>query len=123
MASEIKEDLSNFILPIWLFISPWALQFAPSASGDAAFSVAAWNAWISAVVVGVIAVMGLYRLQQWEEWVSALVGFWIAVSPWAFGFSKLIVASWNAVFVGALVLCLAAWDLYEIHTRPPESAT
>ena len=113
----------NFILSVWLFISPWALQFAPSAGGEAALSVAAWNAWISAVVVGVIAVMGLYRLQQWEEWVSALVGFWIAVSPWAVGFSKLIVASWNAVFVGVLVLCLAAWDLYEIHTRPPESAT
>jgi hypothetical protein len=71
MASDIEEDWSNFILAVWLFISPWALQYAPSAGGAVVFRVAAWNAWISAVAVGVMAVMAVSRLQQWEEWVSA----------------------------------------------------
>lgn len=122
MASQYKtanrwEDWTNLILAAWLFVSPWALQFAPGATAGgttAGLSAAAWNAWISGVVIAVIAAMALFQLQQWEEWSNAVVGLWVAVSPWVLGFSGLTTATWNAVIAGILVLCLAGWDLYEI---------
>lgn len=109
------EDWGNLLLAVWLFVSPWV--FTPGAGTDASVTAAAWNAWISGVVIAAIAAVALFQLLQWEEWTNAVVGIWVVVSPWALGFSGLTAATWNAVIVGVLVLCLAGWDLYEISAR------
>lgn len=108
------EDWGNLLLGAWLFISPWALQFAAGTGTDAAITTAAWNAWISGAVIAAIAVAALFQLQQWEEWTNVVVGLWVAVSPWVLGFTGLTAATSNAVIVGILAVCLAGWDLYDI---------
>ena len=105
--SNTWEDWTNLVLGLWLIASPWLLQF----SGAPA---AAWNAWISGAIIGVLAAAALYQVQQWEEWVNALAGLWLVVSPWALGFSADQVTTWNAVIVGVLVLCVAGWELYTL---------
>lgn len=111
------EDWSNWLLALWLFVSPWALQFAPGAASDTATNMAAWTAWISAVAVAIMAIAALYKVRQWEEWVNAVVGVWILASPWIMQYSNLKAATWNAVVVGVLIGCLAGLDLYEINSQ------
>jgi hypothetical protein len=80
--ANLWEDWTNLFLGIWLFVSPWVFQL-PNDSG------VAWNAWISGGIIAVIAAAALlYQVQKWEEWTNAIVGIWIASSPWALGFSQ-----------------------------------
>jgi uncharacterized membrane protein AbrB (regulator of aidB expression) len=76
--------------------------------------VVAWNAWIFGGIIAVIAAAALNQVQKWEEWTNAIVGIWIASSPWALGFSHDPVNTGNAVIVGLLVLCVAGWELYAL---------
>ena len=59
------QDWATLILAIWLFISPWVLQFgggvsttpvtaAPGGGPIAAVSNAAWNAWVLGVIVFIL---------------------------------------------------------------------
>jgi hypothetical protein len=44
---------------------------------------------------------------KWQDWASFALGFWLAVSPWAVGYSAHESATANAVFVG-VALALGA---------------
>jgi len=50
------------------------------------------------------------------EWVNIILGGWLLVSPWIFGFSGNAGAAWSAWLVGGLVLILAAWALSDKGT-------
>jgi hypothetical protein len=104
------QDGANLLLAIWLFISPWALQFYPGAA-SASFA-AAWNAWVVGIVIAVFAIAALVKAQPWEEWINLIAGAWLFVSPWVLGFHLgYTMAFWNALIVGALVFVLSIWDL------------
>ncbi|WP_457631354.1 SPW repeat protein [Oceanithermus sp.] len=45
------------------------------------------------------------------EWINVVLGGWLFVSPWIFGFTGNSGAAWSAWLVGGLVLILAAWAL------------
>lgn len=114
------QDRANLVLAVLLFISPWALQFtgAPAAGetgGAVGSSAAAWNAWISALVVAGLAVAALLRFLEWEEWLNGIVGLWIMVSPWVLGFSGMATAMWTAVVLGALIAIASFWKAVEAH--------
>lgn len=123
------EDWTNLILGGWLFFAPWVLTFtagaapagATAAPETAVLNAAAWNAWIFGVIIALIAAAALFQVQKWEEWTNLAIGAWVAISPWALGFSNLATAAWNAVIIGILVFCVAAWDLYTIPGTPTMS--
>jgi len=108
--ANLWQDWTNLLLGFWLFVSPWVFQLPND-------SVVAWNAWISGGIIAVIAAAALYQVQKWEEWTNAIVGIWIACSPWVFGFSHDPVNTSNAVIVGLLVLCVAGWELYALPAQ------
>ena len=108
------QDWVNLVLAVWMFISPWVLQFAPGAT--AASVGAAWNAWILAIVIGVFAIAALIKARPWEEWINLIAGAWVFISPWVLGYyGGNHAAMWNALIVGALVFVLSIWDL---NTQP-----
>jgi hypothetical protein len=114
------QDWANVVLAILLFISPWMFQFAVApatadAGGAVGNSAAAWNAWVSALVVAGLAVAALLRFFEWEEWLNGLVGLWIMVSPWVLGFSATAAAMWSAVVLGALIAIASFWKAIEAH--------
>src|SRR5260221_1831440 len=74
------QDWVNLILAVCLFVSPWVLNYA----GD---TVAARTAWVSSIIVGVLAVAAIFAFTEWEEWANLALGVWIAVSPWIIGFT------------------------------------
>ena len=106
------QDSLNFLLGLWLILSPWALGY--TASG-AAF----WNAIVLGLVLGALAVAALVEFREWEEWIGMALGAWLAISPWVLGFGTTVTgltggafaATWNFVVVGVLSIALAAWSL------------
>jgi len=108
------QDWLNLILGAWLFISPWVLGFANTATANGATtttSLAAGNAWIFGVIVVLLSIAALVRAQPWEEWLNVAAGVWLFISPWVLRYSHTPNALWNALIVGALVFILAVWDL------------
>lgn len=99
------QDWMNFVLGLWLFVSPWVLGFAR-------LEAAAWNCWLVGVVVAAVSVSALIQFARWEEWINAAAGLWLLVSPWllAFAGANEAAALWNHVLVGLAVAVLALWD-------------
>lgn len=95
-------DGLNFVLGLWIVLSPWVLGF----TGEAA---AAWNAWIVGAVVAVAAAGALIQFHRWEEWLNAALGLWLIASPWVLGVAAIEALVWNQVIAGLIVGGLAVW--------------
>lgn len=127
--SNRRQDYANLILAIWLFISPWVLQFAgggavtaPGANAGggpmAGTGNAAWNAWVLGVIVFLVALSALGRMEFWQEWINVLLGIWIFVAPWVLRFLQLTNASWDHWVVGALIFLISIWNLMQMRNAP-----
>jgi hypothetical protein len=51
------------------------------------------------------------RMNKFFSWAELVLGVWIVVSPWVFGFSGTL-ALWSNVFVGAAFVVLAFWRIF-----------
>ncbi len=105
------QDSANLILAIWLFISPWVLQFAGGAGGSS--PVAAWNAWVLGVIVFLVALTAMgRRFARGQEWYNLVLGIWIFIAPWVLGFAaRTANAAWDHWIVGALIFLVSASGL------------
>ncbi|HEY1268538.1 MAG TPA: SPW repeat protein [Candidatus Binatia bacterium] len=96
----------NFILGIWLIISPFVLLYR-------GLSQALWDN----VIVGIIiAILAIWRALAEEtegmtviSWVLALLGLWTLISPFVLGYAQARNAMVNNVIVGIVVGILAIW--------------
>jgi hypothetical protein len=128
--SQRWQDWINLILAVWLFLSPWIINFGGSAyagiteTGAGGYgaatnvAAAAWNAWIFGVIVFLIALSAIGRMQFWQEWINLLIGIWLFIAPWVLGFVALPGASWDHWIVGVLVFIFAAWNLGAVRRIP-----
>lgn len=66
------------------------------------------------VVVGLAA---LYAYQIREEWTDALLGLWLAASPWLLGFSGNMSFTASDVLAGAVVALLGGWMTFSQPAR------
>jgi hypothetical protein len=98
------QDPVNGLVGVWLILSPWALGFQSD-----------MTALANAVIVGILllatALGAIFVPRAWEEWTETALGVWLAISPWALGFSALQNATISAVVSGVLVAVLALWVL------------
>jgi len=46
---------------------------------------------------------------MWQLWLSGIIGIWLIVSPWVYGFANNTGALWNSIIFGVIVLILAIW--------------
>ncbi len=99
---------------IWLFVSPWVYGAASMAS--------AWNSWIFGVIIAILAAIRLGRPMGTAgiSWVHSLIGIWVFVSPWVYGYASDMGRFINSLCVGA-VLFVAAISIASStpHTRHP----
>src|SRR5262245_34357852 len=114
-ASRQWQDSANFVLGLWLIISPWVLGYATS-------FYPASNAWIVGLIIPVSAASTLIAFHQWEEWINVALAVWLIISPWVLGFSTMATAVSNQVVVGIVVGVLAIWSL-RIEHEPRRLAT
>ena len=119
--SKYLQDWVNLVLAVLLIISPWVLTYSTD-------TTAAANAWVSGVVIGLLAIAALTALAEWEEWLEMLVGAWVVISPWTLAFASDGIAAWSHVVLGLLVIIFAGSELYQMKhlrggPRPTPSST
>ena len=86
---------------IWLFISPWIYGMYGAAN--------AWNSWI---IGAVIVTLSSFRLgypmnTQWISWINVLLGIWMFISPWVYGYTVSQGRFTNSLCVGVIVFFAA----------------
>ncbi|WP_238361347.1 SPW repeat protein [Burkholderia thailandensis] len=104
----------NFVLGIWVVMSPWLIAHVMTSRTTAAGVVdtAMWDHYVVGLaVVAVTAIALFYMYAIWEEWLIIALGVWLLISPPIFGFEAATVLMWNAMIIGALVVLLAGWAL------------
>lgn len=113
MKKQHWQDTVNALLGVWIFISPWLLQYVmgSAAAANGAGGAATWNLYIVGIAIAVFAIAALFVFNPWEEWVNVALGAWLLVSPWLLGFSTSTALMWNAVIAGGLVVVFAGWVL------------
>lgn len=104
------EDWANWILALWLLISPWAVGFSFDGS-------ATHNAVIVGALLVALEVVTLSAFRTWEEWANVLVGAWLVVSPFVLAITG-TGARLNFILVGGAVVALALYELWDLK-RPP----
>ena len=83
---------------LWLFLSPWIY----GASGNAS----AWNTWIVGALIFILAGFRRSHLSATgPSWLNSILGIWIFVSPWVYGYTGQTGRLINSLFLGFVVLC------------------
>jgi hypothetical protein len=106
-------DVANLILGAILFLSPWIFGFGSGRASD--------NAYISGLVIVVLAIAALSAFAVWEEWLNLIVGLWTLVSPWVLGFQG-TAAMRVHVAIGIAVAILAGIEIW-LSQNPPRLTT
>jgi hypothetical protein len=109
------QDWLNLVLAAALLISPWIVGFA-------AVTYPAWNAWIVAVLLVIVAGAALSAFAEWEEWAGLILGLWLIVAPWVLGFAGDAGAMWTHVVLGVLTAAVSAWALWDYRHSPHATA-
>lgn len=107
------QDGVMIVLGVWLFFSPFILQYSSF------IGLAAWNSYILGVAVTAVAIIALATPHLWEEWVNFILAIWIVVSPWVLAFSTNNIATVNHVILGILIGVDALWAINKRSMQAP----
>lgn len=112
MEAKQLADWASVILAAALFVSPWVLK-------DTIERDVAWNAWISAVIIGGVSVAALLEFAHWKEWewLNLPLGGWVALAPGVLGVATSL-ALWTQMILGVLIVAAAVWAIIEARPRP-----
>ncbi|HET9850144.1 MAG TPA: SPW repeat protein [Candidatus Saccharimonadales bacterium] len=89
----------NFLLGIWLIISPWILSYNTGG--------AKWNQFAFGIVILVLSGLRyIFPRALGASWLVALAGIWMIIAPFIIGYNS-TAAYWNEVIVGIVVTILA----------------
>lgn len=102
------QNWTNIVLGVWCFITPWIVTNKMSHEGAKMMS---WNAWIVGAAIVVVAWAALLELKPWEEWMNLVLGIWLIVTPWIFGFVQDRTSLWNSVLTGFAVAVISGLAL------------
>lgn len=104
------EDWFGMLLGLMIALSPWA-------AGDEVRHAAVWNAALIGVAVFFLAELEYVALTRWEETGQLLLGLWLVMSPYVFGyFNTGTLRFWHST-LGGLVILLAALELWQDWER------
>ncbi|MGN6309210.1 MAG: SPW repeat protein [Xanthobacteraceae bacterium] len=104
------EDWFGMLLGLLIALSPWA-------AGDEVGHAAVWNAALIGVAVFFLAELEYVALTRWEETGQLLLGLWLVMSPYVFGyFNTGTLRFWHST-LGGLIILLAALELWQDWER------
>jgi hypothetical protein len=101
----------NLLLGAGLAASAWGIGFVSEPA-------ASWNAWLSGIVIAVLAAAGLLAFAEWKEWLTLTIGLWVAASPWVVSFLANEIAMWLHLMVGLIVGALAMVQIWRARRHP-----
>lgn len=103
-------DAGKLVLGLWLFISPWMLNYTQA-------RLAVWNSDVVGLVIAGFSLAAILKFTEWEEWVNIVAGFWLMASPWVLDYTsqlgptRTLPASANNLAVGLAVMIFSLWEL------------
>lgn len=112
-AKKRWQDQVILLLGVWLFFSPWALDYVIG-------SPIALNVQIAGIAMALLAAFDLYKTYAWAVVLNLLIGLWVAVSPWVNALADRSTMMTNSVIVGIAVVVLGLWELKsdpELHRQ------
>lgn len=99
----------NFIAGIYLIISAWIGSIN---GGERA------NGIIFGIIVAILAASRFAESTgPWASWLNALIGIWLIISPWVYGYTA-TGWMWNLLLVGIAVLVVGSWGATTRHRTP-----
>lgn len=104
MVTRRWQDGVNLVLGLWLFTSPWILDYAGT--------TAAGNAYVMGTGIVVFAAFAAYMPKAWEEVLNTLLGIWLVLAPFLLGFTAMTGIALHTVVVGVLVTAFAVWAMF-----------
>jgi len=107
-------EVYQLVLAVFLFVSPWLFAFV--------HGTLRVDTWVSTALVAVMSFGALIAFRDWEEWINCILGLWIAVSPWVFGFQHTAAMLVNLA-IGILIAYLAMLELWLIHNGSSSEKT
>jgi hypothetical protein len=107
-------DVYQFMLGLFLFLSPWFFAYAQSISKV--------DAWASGLAIALISIAAILAFSDWEEWLNLLLGLWLMLAPRILGITH--TAAYVSIGVGIAIAYVALLDIWWIHysidTTPTE---
>ena len=107
-------SLVSMLAGFWLFVSPWAFYGLSDQRN-------AWNAWIVGFLI--FAVSGLRVARPMYSipfgWANVVLGLWVLISPWVYGFASDRARMINNLSVGAFVVVMALASMRVPKMNPP----
>jgi len=102
----------NFIAGIYLLISAWIAHV--TAGGMA-------NGIVFGIIVAILAASRFAgSTGPWASWLDALIGVWMILSPWVYGYAD-HAWKWNSIVVGIVMIVLGVWSA--LSTKAGEAQT
>jgi len=105
----------NTLIGIWVFVSPWV--YGAGSNGNA------WNSWIVGALIAIIAIIRSANPLTTRAlgWVNMILGAWLFISPWIYGYTANSGRFINSLCAGAIVFILSLYGAtaHSTHTTPP----
>lgn len=98
------QDPLNAVLGVWVILSPWVLGYQDT-------RLAMINALVVGLALSAAALGAIFVPRAWEEWTEVVLGAWLVIAPWVFGFSTHYQATLGTVVTGLVIVALALWTL------------
>jgi hypothetical protein len=120
MMRSAWKDVVELLVSVYIFISPFILGFFDLSQASTTFLLVGTAAIL-------ISQLGIAKQQPWEEWVNLLLGAFLAVSPWLFGYSQVALVTINAVAAGIVLAVFALTAMIQeyivLHRQKHEHPT
>ncbi|MGA8148565.1 MAG: SPW repeat protein [Gallionellaceae bacterium] len=101
------QDWIDVLLGCWLVVSPWEMEYSLNEAATA-------NACGLGAVLVVFNLISACRLSdEGQEIFNILLGSWLILSPYSLNFAMAKEPASNAIVVGAIVVALAGWQIYD----------
>lgn len=104
------QDAVELVVVIWIFVSPVVLGFF-------AYNAETLTAMMVAAVASLTTQLRIAKQQPWEEWFNLTLAVFLVLSPWIFGYTAAVAATWNAVLAGLLLAIFATLALFDEYAH------
>jgi hypothetical protein len=101
------QDWLTLVLGIWLFISPWMLNYVTISR------MASGVALVIGAMLFIVSLISRFAFHVAEEVIDVILGLCLIASPWAFGYAAISIPTDNAIIVGVLATLASLFGVWD----------
>ncbi len=98
------QDAVTVLLAAWMLVSLWVMRVDVG-------SMVGWSILGTAGLLLILGVIAMEFGKFWEDGLELVLGLWLAVTPWALGYTFGSALRYNALIVGLVIFVLSSLTL------------